>query len=104
MAGVRIPKTGMSTMLGKMMVGLAAVAIVSAGTTMIASAQQKPGQQKKITVTIPKEVCETVTVDTQNWGQQSVQMCGPPGARGQATIKRRQMTHGGPKPTSGMPH
>ena len=85
-------------MLGKMMVGLTAVAIVLAGTTMIASAQQK-----KVTVTIPKEVCETVTVRTQNWGQQTVQVCGPPGARGQATIKRRQMTHPGPKPIAGAP-
>ena len=92
------PETGMSTMLGKMMVGLTAVAIVLAGTTMIASAQQK-----KVTVTIPKEVCETVTVRTQNWGQQTVQVCGPPGARGQATIKRRQMTHPGPKPIAGAP-
>jgi hypothetical protein len=74
----------MSTMIGKVMIGLAAVAIVSVATTMSASAEQK----KKITVAIPKQVCETVTVDTQNWGQQTVQLCGPPGGpRGQATLK-----------------
>lgn len=71
-------------MIGKMMIGLAAVAIVSVATTMSASAEQK----KKLTVAIPKQVCETLTVDTQNWGQQTVQLCGPPGgARGQATLK-----------------
>jgi len=81
------PDTGIGTMIGKMMIGLAAVAIVSAATTMSASAQQK-----KITAAIPKQVCETVTVSTQNWGQQTVQFCGPPGgARGQASIKPRQM-------------
>jgi hypothetical protein len=75
----------MSTMIGKVMIGLAAVAIVSAATAMSASAEQK----KQITVTIPKQVCEKVTVDTQNWGQQSVQLCGPPGGlRGQATLKQ----------------
>ena len=73
-------------MIGKMIIGLAAVAIVSAATTMSASAEQK----KKITVAIPKQVCETVSVDTQNWGHQTVQVCGPPGgARGQATLKQR---------------
>jgi len=78
-------------MLGKMMTGLAAVAIVSVATTMSASAQQKPAQQKKVTVTIPKEVCEMVTVGTQNWGQQTVQVCGPPGGpRGQVTTKRHE--------------
>ena len=82
-------ETGKSTMLGKMMTGLAAVAIVSVATTMSASAQQKPAQQKKVRVTIPKEVCEMVTVSTQNWGQQTVQVCGPPGGpRGQVTTKR----------------
>jgi len=82
-------------MLVKIMTGLAAVAIVSAATTMSASAQQKPAQQKKVTVTIPKQLCEMVTLDTQNWGQQTVQVCGPAGGpRGQATIKRRQMTPG----------
>jgi hypothetical protein len=74
-------------MIGKMMIGLAAVAIVSVATTMNASAQQK-----KVTAVIPKQVCETVTVSTQNWGQQTVQFCGPPGGpRGQATIKPRKM-------------
>ncbi len=78
------PDTGMSTMIGKMMIGVAAVAIVSVATTMSASAQQK----KKITAAIPTQVCETLTVDTQNWGQQTVQLCGPPGgARGQAILK-----------------
>ncbi len=71
-------------MIGKMMIGVAAVAIVSVATTMSASAQQK----RKITVAIPKQVCETLTVDTQNWGTQTVQLCGPPGGpRGQATLK-----------------
>ena len=88
--GCVILKLGMSTMLGKMMIGLAALAIVSAATTMSASAQQKPTPQKKVRVTIPKEVCETLSVGTQNWGQQTVQVCGPPGARGQATLKQRQ--------------
>ena len=80
-------------MIGKMMIGLAAVAIVSVATTMSASAQLK----KRLTVAIPKQVCETLTVDTQNWGQQTVQLCGPPGgARGQAILKphrtQKQMT------------
>ena len=80
------PDTGTSTMMGKMIVGLAAVAIVSVATTMSASAQQK-----KITVAMPKQVCEMLTVDTENWGRQTVQLCGPPGGpRGQATIKQRQ--------------
>jgi hypothetical protein len=75
----------MSTMIGKAMIGLAAVAIVSIATAMSASAEQK----KKITVAIPKQVCETVTVDTQNWGHQTVQLCGPPGGpRGQASLKQ----------------
>jgi uncharacterized protein YcfJ len=86
---VRILKTGMSTMLGKMMIGLAAIAIVSVPITMSASAQQKSA--KKVRVTIPKEVCETVAVSTQNWGQQTVQVCGPPGGpRGQAKIKQHK--------------
>jgi hypothetical protein len=77
----------MSTMIGKVIVGLAAVAIVSIATTMGASAQQK-----KITVAIPKQVCEMLTVDTQNWGQQTVQLCGPPGgSRGQATNKQLRL-------------
>ena len=76
----------MSTMIGKVMIGLAAVAIVSVATGLSASAEQK----KNITVAIPKQVCETVAVDTQNWGQQTVQLCGPPGGpRGQATLKQR---------------
>jgi hypothetical protein len=75
-------------MIGKMAVGLAAVAIVSIATTMSASAQQK-----KITVAIPKQVCEMLNVDTQNWGRQTVQLCGPPpgGPRGQATIKQPRL-------------
>jgi hypothetical protein len=74
-------------MIGKMIVGLAAVAIVAVATTMSASAQQK-----KITVAIPKQVCEMLNVDTQNWGRQTVQLCGPPGGpRGQATIKQRRI-------------
>jgi hypothetical protein len=74
-------------MIGKTIVGLAAVAIVSVATTMSASAQQK-----KITVAIPKQVCEMLNVDTQNWGRQTVQLCGPPGGpRGQATIKQPKL-------------
>ena len=77
-------------MIGKMIVGLAAVAIASVATMISASAQQK-----KMTVAIPKQVCEMLTVDTQNWGRQTVQLCGPLGGpRGQATIKQRQMTPG----------
>ena len=72
-------------MNGKMIIGLVAVAAVSVATTMSASAQHK-----KITAAIPKQVCETLSVDTQNWGKQTVQLCGPPGGpRGQATIKPR---------------
>ena len=82
------PETGIGTMLGKMMIGLVAVASISVATMMSASAEQKTAPQKKVTVTIPKQVCEMLTVSTQNWGQQTVQVCGPPGARGQATIKR----------------
>jgi hypothetical protein len=81
-------------MIGKMMIGFAAVAIVSGATMMSASAQTTSAstQQKRITAAIPKQVCETVTISTQNWGQQTVQLCGPPGGpRGQATIKPRQM-------------
>jgi hypothetical protein len=84
----------MGTMIGKMMIGLAAVAIVSVAATMSASAQtvSASAQQKRITAAIPKQVCETVNISTQNWGQQTVQLCGPPGGpRGQATIKQRQM-------------
>lgn len=78
--------------LGKITIGLATVAIVSAATAMSASAQQKPAQQKKVRATIPKEVCEIVTVGTQKWGRQSVQMCGPPGGpRAEATIRPRRL-------------
>jgi len=70
----------MTTMIGKMMIGLAAAAIVASVTPMSASAQNK-----NLRVTIPKQVCEMVTADTQNWGKQKVQICGPAGARGQAT-------------------
>ena len=85
-AGVACPQTGVSTMLGKIIIGLTAVTVVMVVPTMSASAQQTPAQQKKVTVNIPKQVCEIVTVGTQNWGQQTVQVCGPPGGpRGQAT-------------------
>ena len=78
-------------MLGKIMIALTAVAVVTVVPTMSASAQQKSTQQKRITVNIPKQVCETLTVETQNWGQQTVQVCGPPGGpRGQATIKQHR--------------
>jgi len=93
-AGVRILTPGKSTMLGKVMTGLAAVAIVSVATTMSASAQQK-----KVTVTIPKEVCEIVTVGTQNWGQQTMEVCGPPGGpRGQATAISPKLKYRQAKP------
>jgi hypothetical protein len=78
-------------MLGKITIGLIAVAIVTVAPTVSASAKQKPTQQKKITVNIPKQVCETLTVDTENWGEQTVRVCGPPGGpRGQAMIKRHR--------------
>jgi hypothetical protein len=78
-------------MLGKIMIALTAVAVVTVVPTMSASAQQKSTQQKKITANIPKQVCETLTVETQNWGQQTVQVCGPPGGpRGQAMIKQHR--------------
>jgi hypothetical protein len=75
----------MSTMTGKMMIGLAAVTIVTIATTMSASAQRK-----SVSARIPNQVCETLHVDTQNWGKQTVQVCGPPGARGQAISKQQQ--------------
>ena len=55
-------------MLGKMIIGLTAVAIVTVAPAVSASAKQKPTQQKKITVNIPKQVCETLTVDTLRIG------------------------------------
>jgi uncharacterized protein YcfJ len=79
-------------MLGKIIVGLTAVGVVMVVPTMSASAQQTPAQQKKVTVNIPKQVCEIVTVGTQNWGQQTVQLCGPPGGpRRQATSKQLRL-------------
>jgi hypothetical protein len=77
----------MSTMVSKMVAGFAATAmIVAVATPMTASAQQK-----KLRVAIPKQTCEMVTADTQNWGKQKVQVCGPTGgARGQATSKPQQ--------------
>ena len=82
------PETGTSTMLGKIMIALTAASVVTVVPTMSASAQQKSTQQKKVTVNIPKQVCEMLTVETQNWGQQTVQVCGPPGGpHGQARIK-----------------
>ena len=78
-------------MLGKIIIGLTAVGVVMVVPTMSASAQQTPAQ-KKVTVNIPKQVCEIVTVGTQNWGQQTVQVCGPPGEpRGQATNKHLRL-------------
>lgn len=80
------PDTGTSTMIGKTMIGLAVVTIVSAGATISASAQHK-----KLKVAIPKQICETVTANTQNWGKQKVQVCGPTGAaRGQTTPQPQQ--------------
>jgi hypothetical protein len=80
-------------MLGKMIIGLIAVAIVAVAPTVSASAKEKTTQQntqqKKLTANIPKQVCETLTVDTKNWGEQTVQVCGPPGGpRGQASSRQ----------------
>jgi len=76
-------------MLGKMIIGLTAVAIVAVAPTVSASGKEKTTQQKKITANIAKQVCETLNVDTNNWGEQTVQVCGPPGGpRGQATSKQ----------------
>src|SRR5262249_10023573 len=73
------PETGMSTMIGKMVTGLAVAATVAA----VASPMNASAQQKKLRVAIPKQTCEMVTADTQNWGKQKVQVCGPTGgARG----------------------
>jgi hypothetical protein len=55
----------------KMMIGLVAVAIGSVATTISASAQQK-----QITATIPKQVCEMVTADAQNWRKKKIHLCG----------------------------
>jgi hypothetical protein len=93
------PENGMNTMLGKIIIGLTAVAAVMVIPTMSASAQQTPAQQKKVTVNIPKQVCEIVTVGTQNWGQQTVQVCGPPGGpRGQATAMSPKLKYRQAKP------
>src|SRR6266436_1520003 len=64
------PETGTSTMLGKIIIALFAAAVVTVVPTMSSSAQQKSTQQKKVTVNIPKQVCEMLTVETQNWGKQ----------------------------------
>jgi hypothetical protein len=74
-------------MTGKMMIGLAAAAIVASVTPMSVSAQEN-----KLKVAIPKRVCEMVTADTQNWGKQRVQICGPAGARGQATKHQKHQS------------
>jgi hypothetical protein len=85
-------------MLGKNKIALTAVAVAMVIPTMGASAQQKPTQQKKVTVNIPKQVCEMLTVETENWGQQTVRVCGPPGGpHGQATgkhLRLKQMAPG----------
>jgi hypothetical protein len=87
-----VPQNGTSAMLGKMIIGLIAVATVAVAPTVSASGKEKTTQQKKITVNIPKQVCETLNVDTKNWGEQTVQVCGPPGGpRGQATSKQRRL-------------
>ncbi len=78
-------------MLGKIIIALFAAAVVTVVPTMSSSAQQKSTQQKKVTVNIPKQVCEMLTVETQNWGKQTVQVCGPPGGpRGRAMIKQHR--------------
>lgn len=74
-------------MTGKMTIGLAAAAIVASVTPMSVSAQES-----KLKVAIPKRVCEMVTADTQNWGKQRVQICGPAGARGQATKHQKHQS------------
>jgi hypothetical protein len=81
------PETGISTVIDKLITGFAAAAmIVAVATPMSALAQQK-----KLRVAIPKQTCEMVTADTQNWGKQKVQICGPTGgARGQASSKQQQ--------------
>jgi hypothetical protein len=81
------PETGIRTVIDKMITGLAAAAmIVAVATPMSASAQQK-----KLRVAIPKQTCEMVTANTQNWGKQKVQVCGPIGAaRGQASSEQQQ--------------
>jgi hypothetical protein len=87
------PDEGMRIMLRKMTIGLAALAIISAATAMSVSAATaaSPSAEQKVRATILKEVCETLTVNTQNWGQQTVQVCGPPGGpHGQATSKQQQ--------------
>jgi uncharacterized protein YcfJ len=91
-----VPQNGTSAMLGKMIIGLIAVATVAVAPTVSASGKEKTTQQntqqKKITVNIPKQVCETLNVDTKNWGEQTVQVCGPPGGpRGQATSKQLRL-------------
>jgi hypothetical protein len=92
-------KNGMSAMPGKIIIGLTAVAVAMVVPTMSASGQQTPAQQKKVTVNIPKQVCEIVTVGTQNWGQQTVQVCGPPGGpRGQATAISPKLKYRQAKP------
>ena len=83
-------------MLGKMIIGLIAVATVAIAPTVSASSKEKTTQQntqqKKLTVNIPNQLCETLTVDTKNWGEQTVQVCGPPGGpRGQAPSKKLRM-------------
>jgi uncharacterized protein YcfJ len=80
-------------MLGKIIIGLIAVATVAVAPTVSASAKEKTTQQstqqKKLTANIPEQVCEMLTVDTKNWGEQTVRVCGPPGGhRGQATSKQ----------------
>jgi hypothetical protein len=93
------PKNGMNAMPGKIIIGLTAVAVAMVVPTMSASGQQTPAQQKKVTVNIPKQVCEIVTVGTQNWGQQTVQVCGPPGGpRGQATAISPKLKYRQAKP------
>jgi hypothetical protein len=87
-----VPQNGTSAMLGKMIIGLIAVATVAVAPTVSASGKEKTTQQKKITVNIPKQVCETLNVDTKNWGEQTVQVCGPPGGpRGQAMSKQLKL-------------
>jgi hypothetical protein len=88
------PEIGKSAMLGKIIIGLTAVAVIMVVPAMSASAQQTHAQQKKVTVNIPKQVCEIVTVGTENWGQQTVQVCGPPGGpRGQATAMSHKLKY-----------
>jgi hypothetical protein len=89
MAGVHSLTLERAPMIGKLLIGLTAIATVSLSTPMSTSAAEHKG----VTVTIPKQVCETLHVETQNWGKQTVQVCGPPGPRAHASGKERHIQY-----------